>query len=721
VDHRANPVTTPATFKRRGVALERPARRGWFHPFAWFFLLLAVLELTWLAWFLVVPLPNFPKESGTMRRGFLLLKAFPEVVPGTTFRESLIGQAARELSHVENLPERLPIVGAAALIVLAALGLGELVLAGLRLRDGMRPGERLAVGFGIGTTALGVLALLGGRAGLLDPWIFRIGLGVIAMAGLGTSKLWRVRWTGAGLGIDSLLPILIIAPFLIIMLLGAMLPSIDFDVLEYHLQGPKEYFQAGRIAFLPHNVYTSMPFGVEMLHLMGMEVLGDWWWGGLVGQLLVALYAPAAAVLIAAATGRAGTRRAAWLAAVIYLSTPWIYRMGVIADVEGPLCFYHAALIWGVIRGWTENQHERGRLWLLLGLLAGGAMACKYPALISAVIPLGLLAVADCWRARSTAPVLACLLGWSMVMAPWLARNVVDTGNPVYPLGYHVFGGRLWNEAREAQWQGAHGPKEATLNALGDSLADVAGRSDWQSPLYLAFAPLAFIRPGSRRLVLALGGFAAYLFFAWWLLTHRIDRFWLPLLPCLAILAGLGADWSERWSWRILRGTILAIALVGNFIDCTTALTGLNEWTGNLAFLRRDVPRRLNPPLAAIDRVLPPDARILLVGQAAVFHVGHEILYNTVFNPETIELLAAGKNPQEFHRILKDRGITHVYVDWKEINRHRAPAGYGFTDFVTPERFAAWIQAGVLDRPVPIGLEDHPGRIALEQDLYPVR
>ena len=67
--------------------------------------------------------------------------------------------------------------------------------------------------------------------------------------------------------------------------------------------------------------------------------------------------------------------------------------MGVIAYVEGPLCFYHAALIWGVIRGWTKTRHERGPLWLLLGLLAGGAMACKYPALISAVIPLGLLAV----------------------------------------------------------------------------------------------------------------------------------------------------------------------------------------------------------------------------------------------------------------------------------------------------------------------------------------
>ena len=424
MDHRANPVTAPATSQPRKGALERPVRSGWFGPSLWLFFFLAVLEMGWLGWFLVVPLPNFPRESGILRRGLLLLKAFPEVVPGTTLPESLFGQAARELSHVENLPERLPIVGAAALVALAALGLGEMVLAALRLREGLRVPDRLAIDYGIGTAGLGVLTLLAGRAGLLDPWTFRIGLGVIALAGLVASRFWRMRWSGSGPGIDALLPLLLIAPFLLIMLLGAMLPAIDFDVLEYHLQGPKEYFQAGRIAFLPHNVYTSMPFGVEMLHLMGMEVMGDWWWGGLVGQLLVSLYAPAAAVLIASATGCVGSRRAAWLAAVVYLSTPWIYRMGVIAYVEGPLCFYHAALIWGAIRAWNEVGSERNRLWLLLGLLAGGAMACKYPALISAVIPLGVLAVVDCWRVRSKAPVLAYCLGWSLVMVPWLARNV---------------------------------------------------------------------------------------------------------------------------------------------------------------------------------------------------------------------------------------------------------------------------------------------------------
>ena len=87
-------------------------------------------------------------------------------------------------------------------------------------------------------------------------------------------------------------------------------------------------------------------------------------------------------------------------------------------------------------------------------------------------------------------------MGWAIVMAPWLAKNVVDTGNPVYPLGYRVFGARHWDEARERQWEHAHGPRPATAPALWSSVVDVAGRSDWQSPLYVAFAPLALLRRG---------------------------------------------------------------------------------------------------------------------------------------------------------------------------------------------------------------------------------
>jgi hypothetical protein len=689
-------------------------RTGWAYAGVLGIVVLALAELAWLAWFLFIPLPNARNvqtpQQPAIRRGWLVLHAIPEVVPETTFAESFLGLGLAQLSHVENLPQRLPILLGAGLIAAAAIGLGDLALRALKLEAGRGLGERVALDYGLGAALLGAGTMLLGRLGWLNPWSCRAGLGLIAAAGLGTSRLWRQSRPKFNLA--SSLVGLALAPFVLLMILAAMLPSLDFDVLEYHLQAPKEYFQAHRIAFLPHNVYTNMPFDVEMLHLLGMEVLDDWWWGGLVGQVLVACFGPAAAILIAATAARIASARAAWIAAFVYLSTPWVYRLAAIAYVEGPLCFYHAALVWAAVLGAGDSTSGRRRHWLLLGLLAGCAMGCKYTGFVSAGIPFGAVALADAWRRRSASLVLCFLLGWAIVIGPWLARNALDTGNPVYPLAGRVFHSRLWDDAREAQWARAHGPPPFTPARFWDSVVDVAGRSDWQSPLYVALAPLALLRPGSRRLALALWGFVAYLFLWWWFLTHRIDRFWLPLLPPLAILAGLGGDWARSRAWSLVLGVVLFLSLLSNLTYISTALAALNEWTGNLAFLRRDIPQRWNAPLARLDAELPPDARPLLVGQAAVYHLNHRVAYNTVFDPEIIELLACGKNAREFQRGLAERKLTHVYVDWKEIQRHRQPGGYGFTSYVTPARFAHWVAQGVLERPRFLGPE---------QELYKVR
>ncbi|MEJ7640169.1 MAG: hypothetical protein WKF75_19940, partial [Singulisphaera sp.] len=446
-------------------------------------LALVVLECGWLHWFLGEPLPNSAAVGRPkLHRSDLLWRALPGVVPGVRLEQSLLGPALRDLSHVENLPQRAPIVLTAGLIAVAALALGDLTLRGLKLLRLLGPSERIALAFGLGTTGLGVVTLGLGRLGVLRPWPTRLGLGLLVLAEAVLLVLDRRRRGvdedpsalagrafrlepkpspapgtlsgGGGLRGNRIggWAGLVAGPFLLIMALGAMLPATDFDAIEYHLQGPKEYFQAGRIAFLPHNVYASMPFGVEMLHLLGMEVLDDWWLGALAGQLLVASYAPAAAAMIALTARHWASPRAAWVAAVVYLSTPWVYRIAVIPYVEGPLCYYHAALVWAASRALAAEPTSRTRLWSVVGLLAGGAMACKYPALISAVLPFGALAVFEAVRRRSGRIALAFAVGWAVVMTPWLAKNVADTGNPVYPLAYRVFGGGHWDEAQDAKW-----------------------------------------------------------------------------------------------------------------------------------------------------------------------------------------------------------------------------------------------------------------------------
>jgi hypothetical protein len=144
----------------------------------------------------------------------------------------------------------------------------------------------------------------------------------------------------------------------------------------------------------------------------------------------------------------------------------------------------------------------------------------------------------------------------------------------------------------------------------------------------------------------------------------------------------------------------------------SSGLAGITEWTRDLSAMRREIPTALNRPLIAMDTKLPRDARILLVGPAAVFHLEHPVVYNTVFNRETIEELSRDRDPAAFRRALHDLGLTHLYVDWRDIDRYRQPGNYGFTAFVTPARFADWVAAGVLERPVYVG-ED--------QALYRIR
>ncbi len=80
---------------------------------------------------------------------------------------------------------------------------------------------------------------------------------------------------------------------------------------------------------------------------------------------------------------------------------------------------------------------------------------------------------------------------------------------------------------------------------------DILARSDWQSGLILLGLPLCWILPAARKkdheqpedspdvLLLALL-FLAWFYATWWLFTHRIDRFWAPMLPLLCLISAEG-------------------------------------------------------------------------------------------------------------------------------------------------------------------------------------
>ena len=135
-----------------------------------------------------------------------------------------------------------------------------------------------------------------------------------------------------------------------------------------------------------------------------------------------------------------------------------------------------------------------------------------------------------------------------LAFGPWLLKNTFETGNPVFPLAGSIFGGADWDASLHAKFAAGHaaplelfGNPLALVTDLLEKLVDVTARSDWQSSLVFALAPWALLVHDRRR-VLAVAGYALLFFLMWLWLTHRIDRFWVPVQPVFCILAALGAE-----------------------------------------------------------------------------------------------------------------------------------------------------------------------------------
>lgn len=673
-----------------------------------FFCLLLVLLLGYLRWFMFMPLAGMPPNPDTGRPTervyWLQTLVVIEDYVGDWFGEPV------SFALVERIA---PLTLALAIWAVAG-AVGWLALRALRMGNELTRLEQAVFALGTGMSLVSLYTLLVGLAGLLaERWIYVVP-GVLAAAGAAL-LVWRDVAAG-GVPFERLAPreqpgdadpVLsrwlpwTALPFAVVVVLGGLLPPIDFDVREYHLQVPKEWFQAGRVTFLPHNVYGNMPLGAEMPSAAAMAVLGDWWLGALAGKTLIALWALVGAGAVYAAAARFFDRRAAAVAMVVYLSTPWIMLPSMNGLIEGALAAYFmlagfAAALWRE-RALADGKLQ-GRLLGLAGFLAGSAVACKYPAILFGVLPLALV-VLSVRKGSDLRPPLILLGAVALGCGPWLAKNWALTGNPVYPLLYDYFGGESRSDGLNKQWVQAHRHYDRSLTAFVNSLRIVFGASAWLSPLLVPLALLSGLSARWRVAALALGAYVAFFFVEWWLMTHRIDRFLVPALPALALMAGIGAVWSNEIPWRWTVRGLLFVGLLANFHTVTCGIGADNRFFVAYDTLRYD-PDRTDPWHHWLKEHVPDGKRALLVGDAQPFDMEIPVIYSTTFDLSPFEEWVYMKPASEVHQKLLDERISHVYVRWDEIKRYQSPGNYGFSSFVAPTVFQELIDFEILGEPI---------------------
>jgi hypothetical protein len=349
-------------------------------------------------------------------------------------------------------------LGTALLLTLLGGGLGRRLLRGWLAPS---PGERITLQAALGWGVMG-LALLGlGLARLYYPALMWA-LTLVALLVLWREvRGWladffqalRVIWFPSRV---SRLAASFVLFMLALGLLRALAPPLKWDALVYHLTLPKLYAQTHGVR-LPFDLFfTGMPHLTEMLYTAATLLRGataaqalGWVFGAL---LALGLAAHASELL--------GAQAAALPPAILFsaltmaLSLAWAY-----VDL---LLMLYAVSVLIALRQWALHGDRR---WLWLGgVMAGCAVSCKYTGVVvplAGAMVIGFYSFAAAPQSSNPAlpsesirrlsfdirhsalmprPLSFLLLPSSFLLiscltiSPWLVKNWVFTGSPVYPL-----------------------------------------------------------------------------------------------------------------------------------------------------------------------------------------------------------------------------------------------------------------------------------------------
>jgi hypothetical protein len=313
-----------------------------------------------------------------------------------------------------------------------------------------------------------------------------------------------------------------------------------WDDYTYHMVYPALWLQQGEIAAAT----PLQAFTVQAWYPLSASVVSTWFmlpfhpvradalaWVSLTGVLHGAIVAAAAAELFA----RLGCRRGAWAVPVVLFATST--RVTIMAssfsdaDLANAAALF-AAFVFAVPRSDDETRREVAVDAWYAGLLSGFALGVKVSAAPQAMIVLlmtALRAKAGGGGVRAAVRTsLVFALAWTATAGYWYARNVIHTGNPVYPAAFLVWPGVTFPETTLLEYARHYGLRRAIADA-------VAVYMNWPL-LNASLAVLGLIGVAGWLLLRRRAADRARRYFAWG--TLAIAAAILILLPAAPYSAG---------------------------------------------------------------------------------------------------------------------------------------------------------------------------------------
>nr|WP_321467058.1 glycosyltransferase family 39 protein [uncultured Desulfobulbus sp.] len=236
-------------------------------------------------------------------------------------------------------------------------------------------------------------------------------------------------------GMFSLLLILIAATIIL-----ASVPPVDRDALTHHLFVPKLWLKHGGIYEIPEVPFSYYPMNLDVLYTLAL-----YWGSDILPKYIHLGFALLTGLLLYRYLNARLGKNYALYGVLFFLSVPIIVKLSITVYVDLGLAFFTTASLL-LLLDWADRHFPWQRL-LLSGLCCGLAAGTKYNGIVSIVVLTLLVPLLYQQSAlpqnRSNFKASLCavvfLLASLASFSPWLIKNYVWTGNPIYPLHNKLF------------------------------------------------------------------------------------------------------------------------------------------------------------------------------------------------------------------------------------------------------------------------------------------
>lgn len=412
---------------------------------------------------------------------------------------------------------------AVAALLLLGFSLFGFALLGARLRPGSS-GVALAVALSVGSAAVGWGTWVAGS--VVGTWTLPPLWFACALFSLTALRPWAKtlgRFARRLLALGRATPLLTAALLLAAapLLFSLSIPLVDNDGIRYHVALPKLYLLTGRIFLYRWDVTGAYPALGDALYLVGLAVKSHD-----TAKFLHAGFLGASLAVLALVLHRGRRSRGASLAGpFLFLACP---AVGVIAGAGfiDHIALFHLVTAFALVM-------RKGRP-LLVGLCLGAALTTKLtvgPA--AAALALAFAFALPRGRVKALVTIAACS---TVVLAPFLVRNVIGFGDPVFPIGYLAAGRPLPGVGTEVYNHFATFNRK-NVGPLGIVWTTPATGDDDETAGIHNLAGLLLLFFGLRDRLVRLAACMALPFLAYAALSSPPTRYLLPMLWGLSLAA----------------------------------------------------------------------------------------------------------------------------------------------------------------------------------------